>query len=46
MLRAHHGESADLLSGGTDKRDKKKTLLGWAEWTRAHSTMRRTTELT
>jgi len=26
---AHHGESADLLSGGTCKRDKKKTLLGW-----------------
>jgi len=29
---AHHGESADLLGRCTGKRDKKKTLLGWAEW--------------
>jgi len=28
---AHHGECADLLSGGMGKIDKKKTLLGCAE---------------
>ena len=27
-LGAHHREGPDLLSGGTGKRDKKKTLLG------------------
>jgi len=32
--RAHQGESTTLLSGGTGKRNKEKTLLGWVESSR------------